>query len=206
MFFESHVFIVLKGLFCNENVSKYFFFGVIYIKRKVNKTSNFSPKPWTNSFGTMRIFLRFWKRCFHSQEMLVCYIKRRKSFFHDLFSYLLYGDTWRYRGLQGVTWGYKGLQRVTRGYRGLQGVTGGFEVLQEITGGYRGLQRVTWGYKGLHWVTKGYKKLQGVTGGYKGLQELTKDYRNLFFLLERRYILFLCLFFIKIKVKKISNF
>ena len=44
--------------------------------------------------------------------MLVCYIKRRKSFFDDLFS-------------QSMTWEYKGLQEVTKGYKGLQGVTGG---------------------------------------------------------------------------------
>ena len=52
--------------------------------------------------------------------MLVCYIKRRKSFFHDLFSRSM---TWQYRGLQGVTGGYKGLQGVTGGKKGLQGVT-----------------------------------------------------------------------------------
>ena len=50
-------------------------------------------------------------------ERLVCYIKRRKSFFHDLFSRSM---TWEYRGLQGVTGGYKLLQGVTRGDRGLQ--------------------------------------------------------------------------------------
>ena len=59
-------------------------------------------------------------------ERLVCYIKRRKSFFHDLFSRSM---TWEYtrgyKGLQGVTRGYRGLQGVTRGYRGLQGVTRG---------------------------------------------------------------------------------
>ena len=33
---------------------------------------------------------------------LVCYIKRRKSFFHNLFSRSM---TWEYRGLQGVTRG-----------------------------------------------------------------------------------------------------
>ena len=59
---------------------------------------------------------------FFCSERLVCYIKRRKSFFHDLFSRSM---TWEYRGLQGVTGGYKGLQGVTRGYRGLQGVTRG---------------------------------------------------------------------------------
>ena len=53
-----------------------------------------------------------------------CYIKRRKSFFHDLFSRSM---TWEYRGLQGVTGGYKGLQGVRGGYKGLQGVIGDYK-------------------------------------------------------------------------------
>ena len=56
--------------------------------------------------------------------MLVCYIKRRKSFCDDLFSQSM---TWEYRGLQEVTRGYKGLQGVTKGYKGLQGVTKGYK-------------------------------------------------------------------------------
>ena len=55
-------------------------------------------------------------------QRLVCYIKRRKSFFDDSFSRSM---TWAYRGLQEVTGGYRGLQGVTRGYKGLQGVTTG---------------------------------------------------------------------------------
>ena len=109
----------------------------------------------------------FWKRCFSCSERLVSYIKRRKSFFHDLFSRSI---TWEYRGLQGVTWGNKGLQAVTRTYKGLHGVTRG----------YRGLQGVTRGYKGLQGITGGYKGLQGVTGGDKGLQEVTIDFTNFF--------------------------
>ena len=54
------------------------------------------------------------------RKALVCYIKRRKSFFHDLFSRSM---TWEYRGIQGVTGGYKGLQGVTGGDKGLQSVT-----------------------------------------------------------------------------------
>ena len=52
------------------------------------------------------------------------HIKRRKSFFHDLF---LRSMTWEYRELQRVNGGggYRGLQGVTRGYRGLQVVTRG---------------------------------------------------------------------------------
>ena len=89
--------------------------------------------------------------------MLVCYIKRRKSFFYDLFS-------------ESITWKYKGLHGRTGIYKGLQGVTGGYNGLQGVTTGYRGLQGVTGGYKGL----------QGVIGVDKGLQGVTKDYRNFF--------------------------
>ena len=63
-------------------------------------------------------------------ERLVCYIKRRKLFFHDLFSRSM---TWEYRVLQGVTGGYKWLQGVTGGYKGLQGATGGDKGLQGVT-------------------------------------------------------------------------
>ena len=48
------------------------------------------------------------------------HIKRRKSFFHDLF---LRSMTWEYRGLEGVTGGYKGLQGVTGGDKAFKGVT-----------------------------------------------------------------------------------
>ena len=67
-------------------------------------------------------FVSFSNRCFCCSKSLVCYIKRRKSFFHDLFSPSM---TWECRRLQGVTGGYKGLQGDTRGYRGLQEVTRG---------------------------------------------------------------------------------
>ena len=75
----------------------------------------------------------FLNRCSRCSEGLVCYIKRQKSFFDDLFSPSM---TWEYRGLQRVTGGYKGLQEVTRGYKGLQGVQG-------VTGDYKGLQGVS---------------------------------------------------------------
>ena len=57
-------------------------------------------------------------------KSLVCYIIRRKSFFHHLFSP---SNTWENKRLQGVTGGKKGLQGVTRGYKGLQGDTGGYK-------------------------------------------------------------------------------
>ena len=74
----------------------------------------------------------FLNRCSRCSEGLVCYIKRRKSFFDDLFSPSM---TWEYRGLQEVTGGFKGLQGVRRGYKGLQGS-------QVVTGGDKGIQRI----------------------------------------------------------------
>ena len=70
--------------------------------------------------------MRFCKRCFCCSERLVCYIKGRKSLFHDLFSGSM---TWEYRGLQGVTGGYKGLPGAKRVYKGLQRVTEGYKGL-----------------------------------------------------------------------------
>ena len=61
----------------------------------------------------------FSNQCLFCSERLVCNIKRRKSFFHDLFSQSM---TWEYRGLEGVTGGYKGLKGVTGDDKGLQGV------------------------------------------------------------------------------------
>ena len=78
-------------------------------------------------------FCGFLNRRFRCSERLVCYIKRRKSFFLDLFSGSM---TWEYRG-------YRGLQGVTKGDKGLQGITGGYEGLQGVTRGKKGLQRVT---------------------------------------------------------------
>ena len=71
-------------------------------------------------------FCGFLKPTFFCSERLVCYIKRRKSCFDDLFSRSM---TWEYRG---VTRGYRGLQGVTRGYKGLQGMTGGDKGLQGV--------------------------------------------------------------------------
>ena len=122
-------------------------------------------------------FCAFLHRRFRFSERLVCYIKRRKSFFLDLLSGFM---TWEYRG-------YTGLQGVTRVDRGWQGVTGGD--------------------KRLHGVTGGYKGLQGVTRGDKGFDRVTKDYRNFFLTSnERSKILFLGLFCIKIKLKKYQIF
>ena len=70
----------------------------------------------------MPIWCVFETDIFCSSERVVCYIKRKKAFFHDLFSRSI---TWEYRGLQRVTGGYKRLQGVTKGYSGFQGVTRG---------------------------------------------------------------------------------
>ena len=118
---------------------------------------------------------------FFCSERLVSCIKRRKSFFHDLFSRSM---TWEYIWLQGVTGGYKGLQDVTRGYRALQGITGGrlLFCIKRRKPFFHDLfsRSMTWEYRRLPGVTGGYKGLQGVTGGNKALQGVTKDYRNFF--------------------------
>ena len=79
-------------------------------------------------------FRGFLKAMFSCSERLVYYIKRQKSFFHDLFS-------------RSMTWEYRGLQGVKRGYKGLQGVTGCYKVLQGVTGGDKGLHGVTKDFK-----------------------------------------------------------
>ena len=111
--------------------------SILHKKKTLRKfpifDQNHGLSPWKNAN-----FMGFWNRCFHCPERLVCYIKGRRSFFHDLFSRSI---TREYRGLPGVTWGYRGLHWVTRGYRRLQGVTGGYKGLQKVTSGYRGLQR-----------------------------------------------------------------
>ena len=65
-------------------------------------------------------------------ERLVCYIKRRKSFF-SRFIFTIYD-----MGLKGVTKGYRVLQGVTRGYRGLPGVESRYKGLQGVTRGDKG--------------------------------------------------------------------
>ena len=77
-------------------------------------------------------------------------MKRRKSYFDDLFSRSM---TWEYRGLQGVTGGYQRLQGVTRGSRGVQGVTAGYKGLQGLTGGDKGLKVVTKDYRNFFLTT-----------------------------------------------------
>ena len=78
--------------------------------------------------------------CTFNTVVLVCYIKRPKSFFAIYFHDILHGeDTEGYMGLQGVPGGYKGLQGLTRGYRGLLGVTVGYKGLQGVTKNYRNL-------------------------------------------------------------------
>ena len=67
------------------------FLGVFCIKRNVHKISNFWPKPCTNPFAKLPI-LWVLKPMFFCWERLVCYIKRRKSFFDDLFSRSMSSD------------------------------------------------------------------------------------------------------------------
>ena len=91
----------------------------------------FWSNPLTNPFGKIPIL---WVFCFRCSERLVWYIKRQKSFFHDLFSRSM---TWEYRGLHGVSRGYRWLQGVTMGDKGLQGVTRGDNWWQGVRKDYK---------------------------------------------------------------------
>ena len=88
----------------------------------MKKSQTFDQNNGLNPLEKMPILMVCKTDVFCCSERLVCYIKRGKSFVHDLFSRSI---TWKYRGLEGVTRGYRGLQEVTRGYRGLQEVTRG---------------------------------------------------------------------------------
>ena len=90
-------------------------------KKKRQQNFKFLTKSMDQPLSKNGNFLGCLKRCFHSWERFVFYIKRRKSFFHDLF-------------LRFILWGYKTLQGVTKGYRGLLGVTWDYKGLQKLRG------------------------------------------------------------------------
>ena len=127
------MFILSRKAYCLTRTSPYTFSGCILHKTKRSQNFNFWWKPWTNPFAKKAVLWVFQTDVFCS-DRLVCCIKRRKSFFHDLF-------------LRSMTKEYTGLQGVTRGYKGLQGVTGGYEGLQGVTGCEKGLQRVAKDYR-----------------------------------------------------------
>ena len=83
-------------------------------KKKRKKIKNFDQHPGLTPLEKCQ-FCSFLHRRFRFSERLLCYLKRRKSFFVDLFSDSMTWEYMGYRGLQGVTGGDKGLQRVTRG-------------------------------------------------------------------------------------------
>ena len=143
-------------MFSNEKGIK-FFFSVYFAWNETLPKFQILTKTMDEPIWKNVNFVGFWNRCFHCSERLVCYIKRRKSFFHDLFS-------------RSMTLEYKGL---TRGYWGLLKATG-------VTRSYKGLQGVKKGYKGLQGVTRGDMGWQEVTGSDKGLKGVTKDYRKFF--------------------------
>ena len=85
------------------------FLWVYFAKNEMwTKFPIFWSNPLTNPFGKIPIL---WVFCFRCSERLVWYIKRQKSFFHDLFSRSM---TWEYRGLHGVSRGYRWLQGFIR--------------------------------------------------------------------------------------------
>ena len=113
LLFKSMCILSRKACFVTRT-SPNTFSGCIFHKTK--RSQNF--KFFDQNHGLTPLqkcqFCGFFKPMFFCTERLVCYIKRRKSFFHDLF---LRSMTWECTGLQGVTRGYKGLQGVTRGYK-----------------------------------------------------------------------------------------
>ena len=107
------------------------FLGVFCIKRNVNKNSTFDQNHGLTPLEKSQ-FCGFLKRCCRYSQSLLCYIKRQKSFFYDLFSPSM---KWEYRGLHGVREGYKGLKGVSGGYKGWQGITRGYSRLKGVKGG-----------------------------------------------------------------------
>ena len=116
--FKSMFILCRKACFLTRT-SPNSFSGCILHKTKRSRNFKFLTKTMDKPLFKNANFVGFWNRCCCCSERHVCYIKRRKSFIHDLFSRSM---TWQYRGLHGVTGGYEGLQGVTRGYKGLQGV------------------------------------------------------------------------------------
>ena len=109
------------------------FSGFILHNTKRSKNFQFLTKTMDEPLWKNANFVGLWNGRFRRLERLVCYIKRRKSFSHHVFSRSM---TWEYRGLlglQGVTRDYSGLQR---GCRGLQGVTRGDKRWHGVTKDY----------------------------------------------------------------------
>ena len=106
-FFLNTCFYCLKALVFSRERRQMLFLRVICIKQNVNKIKIFDQHYGLTPLEKYQ-FCGFLNRRFRCSERLICYIKRRKSFFLDLFSGSL---TWKYRG-------YRGLKGVTRGDRG----------------------------------------------------------------------------------------
>ena len=82
----------------------------------MTKVQTFHQIHRLNPLEKMSFFMVFKTDVFVVQKDFFATLKRRKSFYHYLFSRSM---TLEYRELQGVAEGYKGLQGVTRGYKGL---------------------------------------------------------------------------------------
>ena len=96
-----------RNFFLTRTFPDTFSWSILHKKPKLKKCQIFDQNH-ANFVGFLNPF-------FCGSESLLCYIKRRKSFFHDLFSRSM---IWEYMGLQGVTGCYKGLQGGTKGDRG----------------------------------------------------------------------------------------
>ena len=128
LLFKSMIILSRKACFL-KRTSPNTFSGCILHKTTRSQNFQFLTKTMDYPLCKNANFVGCWNRCFSCSERVVCYIKRPKSFFHDLFLRFM---TWEYRGLQGVTGGYKALQGVRRSYKGWQGVTRGNRGLQRI--------------------------------------------------------------------------
>ena len=136
-----HVCIVLKGSFCNENVTKYFFSVYFAWNEMLTKFQIFHQNHGLATLEKMPILWVF--ELMFSLSRKACLLYKTLKIVFSRFIFTIY-----YMGIQGVRRGYRGWQGVTKGDRGLQGVTGGYKVWQGVTRGYRGLQGVTgvtWG-------------------------------------------------------------
>ena len=111
-----HVYIVYKGLFSNENVTKYVFWVYFGYHETLTKFPIFDQNHGLTPLEKSK-FSRFFKPTFSLFRRTSVVYKTSKIVFSP-FIVAIYD-----MGIQGVTRGHKALQGVTRGDSGWQGVT-----------------------------------------------------------------------------------
>ena len=120
--FYIHVYIVKKGLFSNENVTKYFFLVYFAYNETLTKFQIFDQSHGLTPLEKCQ-FSGFLKPMF-SLFRKACLLYQTSKIVFSRFIFTIY-----YMEIQGPTRGYRGLQGLTRGDRGLQGVTGCYKGL-----------------------------------------------------------------------------